>query len=132
MERISAQDSARIQQLQARLGSQTFRTLMSQENRRIIDPRRLARWTEGRGILRSEEQERLALISANAPLLENLARKNEKKARWKRNRAMRDWIAHGKASGEDNEPDAKKAIRGLRFLGVDPSEGTYYVRKRKA
>jgi DNA-binding CsgD family transcriptional regulator len=111
---------------------------MSVGDRRLVRPERLSNWEQGRGKLTPEEADRLALISSNASLIEILARKNESKRSFKVNRSLRDWIANGKGKGvpykeQDAETRAKQqaAIKALRFLGIDPSEGTFYVRKRK-
>jgi hypothetical protein len=51
------------------------------------------------------------------------------------NRSIRDWLEHGKErdaprpKDESGKSDEQKAIHGLRFLGVDPSEKHYYLRK---
>jgi hypothetical protein len=52
---------------------------------------------------------------------------------------LRDWVAHGKAKGvrQDKADDLemqkkRRAVKALGYLGIDPSEGTYYVRKRKS
>lgn len=139
MHRISAQQSVRISELQERLGSARFRTLMTESDRRLVRPERLTKWMQGSGRISPEEAERLAVISTNASLIEILARKNEHKRSFKVNRAIRDWVTTGKAKGvnykdQDSETRAKQqaAIKALRFLGIDPSEGTFYVRKRKA
>lgn len=106
------------------------------ESDRLMRPARLANLSRGSGRLTEGEAERLILVSGNAQLIENLALKNQSKRPYKVNRALRDWISSGKAKGvRQTEIDADKkrrAIRALGFLGVDPSEGTYYVRKRKA
>lgn len=140
MDRITPAQAARISELSNRLGSARFRTLMTADSeRRLVRPERLENWRAGHGRLTPQENERLALVSANASLIEILARKNEQKRTFKVNRSLRDWIANGKAKGvpykeQDADTRAKQqaAIKALRFLGVDPAEGTFYVRKRKA
>jgi hypothetical protein len=102
---------------------------------RLMRPERLRNLTEGRGRISAAERERLALIQTNAPLLEKLSEKNRDKKPVQVRRALKDWIKSGKQKGEPYEKDSARtqaAIRALSFLGVDPSEGTYYVRKRKS
>lgn len=138
--KVSAQESERISELATKLGSVRFRTLMTGagESDRLMRPVRLANLTRGSGTLTEGEQERLQLVSGNALLIENLAKKNPEKRPYRVNRALRDWIAHGKAKGvppgkTDHDLEKKrKAVKALGYLGIDPSEGTYYVRKRKA
>lgn len=141
MDRISPQESGRISELSSRLGNLELRTLLSDTGgtKRLMRPERFNNLTSGRGRISAAERERLALIQTNAPLLEKLSAKGEGKQKSKVNRALRDWITLGKGKGvsykdqsEDEKREQQRAIRALRFLGVDPSEGTYYVRKRKA
>lgn len=138
MDRLSRAQSRRISELAESLGEQRFRALMkTKDSGRIIAPDRLERWKSGRGRLTADEAERLDKVSANVPQLKKLAAKSEGKTTWKRNAAMRDWLAgtkeKGKALSKDEVELAKqrRAAKGLGYLGVDPSEGTYYVRKRK-
>ena len=140
MQRISPQESERISELSSRLGSLEFRTLLSQTGgtKRTMRPERLGNLTAGRGKITEAEAERLALISANAPLLENLSRKNQGKNKQKTRRALREWLTKGKEKGvrysdqdKETRDEQQRAIKALRYLGIDPSEGTYYVRRRK-
>jgi len=111
--------------------------MSTSESGRIIAPDRLARWQTGRGRLSAAEVERLSDISSQAPKIKNLGKSNEEKTQWKVNRAMRDWLAGGKAKGEALSKDPvklakqRKAAKGLGYLGVDTGDGTYYVKKRK-
>ena len=141
MHRISSPESERISELSSRLGPLEFRTLMSETGgpTRLMRPERLDNLIAGRGRISKAEQERLALIQTNAPLLENLSKKNaNRKQQFKVRHALRNWLVSGKAkavpySEQDKEAkeNQQRAIKALRFLGIDPSEGTYYVRKRK-
>lgn len=136
MERISRQESERISDLSSRFGGLEFRTLMSDTGgtSRLMRPERLRNLAGGRGRISAAERERLALIQTNAPLLEKLSEKNKQKNPTKIRHALRDWIKYGKQKGEQypgSKEDQQKAIRALGFLGIDPSEGTFYVRKRK-
>lgn len=136
--KVTAQESERITELATRLGPLRFRTLMTGagESDRLMRPERLRHLESGSGTLTEGERERLELVSGNVQLIGNLAKKNTNKRAYKTNRALRDWISHGKAKGviqdKSDEEKKHKAIRALGFLGIDPSEGTYYVRKRKA
>lgn len=138
MKRVSTAEAARISELVDRLGSTRFRTLITSPDSRLIRPDRLSNLREGRGKLSTSEREALGLVSTNSVAVENLARKNSGKRPYKVNRAIRNWLLNGKEKGVDykeQEADIRErqlnAIKALRFLGIDPSEGTYYVRKRK-
>lgn len=136
--RVTPQEAARISELADRFGSTRFRTLITNPNSRLIRPDRLSNLREGRGKLSASEREALGLVGTNSVAVENLARKNEGKRPYKVNRAIRTWLLNGKDKeviyGEQ-EADIRErqlaAIKALRFLGIDPGEGTYYVRKRK-
>lgn len=135
--KVTASESERITDLATKLGPLRFRTLMTGagESDRLMRPERLRNLQRGSGTLTEGEIERLQLVSGNVTLVQNLAQKNPSKRPYRVNRALRDWIAHGKAKGDISKQDPTKkhrAIKALGFLGVDPSEGTYYVRKRKA
>ena len=135
-QRVTASDAARISELSDRLGSLTFRTLLTGTegaSKRLMRPERLDALVAGRGKLSEAERERLQLIATNAPAIRNLRKKNAEKREFKVNRALRNWVTGGKTKDQkktdsDAELDATKA---LGFLGVNPSEGSYYVRKRK-
>lgn len=138
MKRVTPQEAARISELANRIGSTRFRTLITDPNSRLIRPDRLSNLQEGRGKLSASEREALALVSTNSVAVENLARKNGGKRPHKVNRAIRTWLLNGKEKGVDfkeQEADTRErqlnAIKALRFLGIDPGEGTYYVRRRK-
>jgi hypothetical protein len=101
-------------------------------------PERLENLTSGRGKLSVEEEQLVNRLSMNAQKVKQLSTRGSGKRDFKVNRSIRDWVQHGKSpdesrpttqGGKENE---QKAIRGLRFLGVDPSEKTFYVRKARA
>jgi hypothetical protein len=101
-------------------------------------PERLEHLQSGTGKLSPHEKALLDRLSANAQSVKRLSEKEtseEKKGRkrkaFKVNRSIRDWVQQGKERDADRTPgdDEQKAIRGLRFLGVDPSEKTFYLRK---
>src|SRR6266498_799311 len=104
-------------------------------------PERLENLKAGRGRLRPEEQEKLRVLSANYRSVAQLQKKQTRgnghvriSTRTRKNRSIRDWLLHGKErDAERRDPeDEQKAIHGLRFLGVDPSEKHYYLRKVRA
>lgn len=145
MKRVSASDALRLRQLEQRLGSRLVRTVLTDSNRRIMRPDRLERLSAGRGKLSDNERERLERLSINAQSVEKLSKKegqgnghNRLSKVTKKNRSIRDWLVHGKERGAprpDDLPgktDEQKAIHGLRYLGVDPSEKHYYLRKVRA
>lgn len=139
MRRITGSESAQVFELERRLGSRTFRQVMTPAGKRLLRPERLENLLLQRGRISQEESERLQLVQSNARAIENLERKNADKPRWKVRRAIRDWLENGKAPGidyknqdQETKQNQQRAIRALRYLGVDPSEGTYYVRRRKA
>src|SRR5581483_10756209 len=90
----------------------------------------------GRGKLTEQETQQLENASRNSSSLTALKRRGEGKREFKVNRALRDWLSTGKAKGVDYKSQSSeekeqqlKAIKALRFLGIDPSDGTFYVRK---
>ena len=141
MAKISGSDAKRIQQLEQRLGSRLVRTILTGENKRLMAPSRMDRLIAGRGRLSKDESERLTRLSANAQSIEALKSKRTaderhglKRKDFEVNRAIRDWVLHGKERDAERtigENGEQNAIRGLRFLGVDPSEKHYYLRKVK-
>lgn len=136
-ERVSSSEANRIAELESRFGSRTLRTILSPEGSRIMRPERLANLEGGSGQLTSAEKDRLARVSANAQQIEYLQGKGQGRGNieWKNNRALRDWVAHGKernAPRRDNRDRELKAIRSLRYFGIAPSSGRGYVRKASA
>lgn len=138
MKRVSSSQSLRIAQLEQKLGSRTLRTILTSENQRLMRPERLSNLLTGSGKLSESEIDRLQLASSNAQQLSNLQKRGSGKLPWKVNRSLRDWLAYGKTKSqswkdmsEEERKQGLKAIRALRFLGIDPSDGTYYVLKRK-
>jgi hypothetical protein len=141
MPKITRSDSKRIVELNQRLGSRLVRTILTDENKHIMRPARMDNLIAGRGRLSTVERERLTRLSANAQSIEALKKKRtsdelhrRKRKDFKVNRAIRDWVNHGKerdAQRTIGENGEQNAIRGLRFFGVDPSEKHYYLRKVK-
>lgn len=139
MNQVTATDAKMIRELSSRLGSVEFRQLLTGEGQRLMRPERLENLSTGKGKISDEEMARLQTIHTNSAAVKNLLRKGAGKKRpYRTRRAVRDWLYNGKDKGVDyqsQDTETKeaqlKAIRALRFLGVDPSEGTYYVRKRK-
>lgn len=129
-----------IRDLESRLGSQQFRTLLAGENMdlvkpertRIIGTRRGANLAAGRGKITSDEAQRLKALSKNARAIEQLTARGRKLGhkQTKTNRAIRTWIEQGK--GKDakrrKDDDELRAIRALRFLGVDIDAGIFYLK----
>lgn len=129
-----------IRDLQSRFGVQQFRTLFPGENRdlkhpertRMLDSRRAERLASGRGKLTTDEAQRLKMLSKNARAIEQLSARGKKLGHKERqtNRAIRTWIEQGK--GKDakrrKDDDELRAIRALRFLGVDIDAGIFYLK----
>jgi hypothetical protein len=131
---VSHHEAQRIAELTDRLGSRTVRTVLTGEGNRIMRPERLANIYGGTGRLTPEEKQRIELLSANAQQIEWLARKGEQRGNleWKNNRALRDWMIHGKEKGQGRRRDRErelKAIKSLRYFGINPASGRGYVRK---
>lgn len=136
MKRVTAQEADQIRTLETRLGSLRFRTLITDENSRLMRPERLLHLTEGRGKLSDRERRQLSRIKSESRKLQNLGkketnreRKGDKRSESEVNRKMRDWLNHGKTKGTKNRKDRQfwKAIDALDYLGVDPDDGTYYL-----
>lgn len=138
--RISAGDQKLIAKLETQLGSKTLRTLLSPEaagqdrpeRTRIVSNRRLANLSSGKGKLTPEETAQLARINRNVADLNRLKSKGAKKGQkdYQTNRALRTWVQHGKQKGGEKTPEQLRAIRALRFLGVDVDSGKYYVKRK--
>lgn len=136
MKRISAREAERLSALQSKLGDRTTRQILTPEGNRIIRPERMRNLLAGRGRLSESEAQQIENATRNASSLTALKKRGEGKREFKVNRALRDWLSTGKAKGVDyksQSTDEKerqlKAIKALRFLGIDPSDGTFYVRK---
>jgi len=134
MQKVSASQSARIAELETSLGSKTLRTLLSDDGKRIVRPDRLSHLLGGSGKLSEGEAERLAAISRNANQIRALQKRGAGKQDFRVNRAVRTWVVNGKKKGTDvgqkDEMGQKKkraTIRALAYLGVDPSDGTFYI-----
>ena len=139
MDRVSSGETKRLAELRSQLGDRTLRTLLTHEDKRLMRPERISNLLAGRGKLSEWERSRLQTVSTNAPKIKQLKAKGKGKREFQSNRALRSWLSHGKAKGvEYKEQDApekesqQQAIKALRFLGVDPGEGKFYVRKGSA
>lgn len=140
MRRISLAESERIEALSRRLGDRTLRQLLTKPGSRLVRPERLDRLSRGSGRLSDQEASLLQNVSRNSNALSALKTKGVKKngggaKEFRTNRALRDWLLNGKTKGFDtdrqseSEQDSKqKAIKALRYLGVDPSDGTFYLK----
>ena len=137
---ISAGDRKLVLKLEKQLGSKTLRTLLSPEatgaakpeRARIVSNRRLGNLSSGTGKLSPEESARLAQINRNVADINRLKGKGQKQGQrdYQTNRALRTWLQRGKEKGEGKSPDQLRAIRALRFLGVDVDSGKYYVKRK--
>lgn len=139
MKRISVRQQTRLAELETRIDPLLLRQTMTFPGRRLLRPERFFHLIGGSGRLSDEESELLDKISANSSLIQALKKRNVSKTKqYKVNRAIRDWLQTGKQKGvdyksQDSETRERqlKAIRALRFLGIDPSEATFYVNHRK-
>lgn len=111
---------------------------MSGGNQRLMRPERLANLKAGKAKLKPWEVERLQQIQRNSAALKGLKGKKEvpKSKEYQVNRALRTWLVRGKekdipyeTQGRGTKARQQKAIKALRYLGIDPSEKHYYVRK---
>lgn len=135
MKKVSASEQERIASLSAKIGDRTLRQILTPEGKRIIRPERLRNLAAGSGRLSEAERNQLANVTRNSNSLAALKKRGSGQE-FKVNRALRDWLNNGKQKGVDfkdqeaSERESQlKAIKALRFLGVDPSDGTFYVRK---
>lgn len=122
--------------LQTGLGDRTVRQILTPEGKRIIRPERMQNLLAGRGRLSESEAQQIENATRNASSLKALKKRGESQRDFKANRALRDWLSTGKQKGVEYKSQSTetkeqqlKAIKALRFLGVDPSDGTFYVRK---
>lgn len=136
MKPVSGAERERLEQLSSRLGDRTLRQLLTPEGKRLVRPERIRNLSGGSGRLSEWEREQLRNISRNSNALVSLKKKGSGKREFKTNRALRDWLNTGKEKGvkfHDQEKDIREkqltAIKALRFFGVEPNDGTYYVRK---
>lgn len=140
MKRVSIGDQRRLADLEARFGNVEVRTLLTGEGSRLIRPERFQHLLSGSGKLSETEAERIQLLSTNSNQIKALLKKNEsKRSQYKVRRAVRTWVTQGKSKGVDFKKQSAEdretqlaAIKALRFLGIDPGEGTFYVQRRKA
>src|SRR5581483_2231546 len=110
-------------------------TLGNPERTRIVSRRRLGNLLGGSGRLTDSEAKRLQLLRTNVQSIQALSKRGEKEGRkpFQVNRAIRSWIDHGRpprTPRRDKGPDELRAIRALRFLGVDTDDGLFYVKGR--
>lgn len=128
----SPEETRQISELQTRLGSLQFRTLMGKEGARIMRPERLANLAAGRGKLTAPEREQLARIQTNRAAISNLTKRGDKRGikSSRTNRAVRTWLLHGKERDQKRRKDDEelRAIRALRMLGVEVDEGHFYLK----
>lgn len=129
-----------IRDLEQRFGSRQLRTLLAGENKDLVKPertrilgtRRGANLAAGRGKLTPDEAQRLKFLKQNAQAISQLSARGQKQGHkpTQTNRAIRTWIEQGK--GKDarrrKDDDELRAIRALRFLGVDVDAGIFYLK----
>lgn len=140
MRRITSEESEQIRSLELRLGSLRFRTLMTQESKRLMRPERASNLAGGSGRISDDEAARLKAIRRNSSKLVSMGKRSsprERKGGKRRdsevNRAMRDWLTKGKSKGtplkqwQDQNPDWYDALDALDYFDIDPDEKTYYV-----
>jgi len=145
MQRIGASDAQRLRKLNEQLDSRLIRTVITPEGKRIMPQKRMDRLLRGTGRLSADERENLERLSNNARAVGQLSKRKpignghtRLSKQTRKNRSIRDWLKHGKERDAPRPDDVagkideQKAIHGLRFLGVDPSEKTYYLRKVRA
>lgn len=143
MRKPTERESAEIAALSKRMGSTRFRTLMTDPERRLMRPERLEKLAGGRGRISESEARQLQAIRRNSRELQLLGKKkttDEQKGRKRKdvtvNRRLRDWLNGGKEKGipyqdqpADDKTEQLKAIKALRYFGIDPVKGQYYVKK---
>jgi len=112
---------------------------MTESGDRTVRPERLDNWLAGRGRISSEEKERLKLLADNQRNIQNLERRGEGKDQRKVRKSIRTWIEQGKSKDVEFSSQSKDvrdrqidAIIALRYLDVEPDEGTFYVKGRAA
>lgn len=138
MKRVTAGEAERLRSLQSQLGDRTLRTLLTSEGRRLMRPERIDNLLAGRGRLSETERTQLGLVSSNSAKLKALKQKGSGKQEFRTNRALRSWVTTGKEKDvnyvtqpKDERDSQLTAIKSLRYLGVDPSDGKFYVKKGK-
>lgn len=136
--RISSEDAERIRELTTRIGDRRFRTVLTNEGARLVRPTRLANLQAGTGRLSETEKKALDKAWSNRVAIQNLGKRGDKLGNkdFRTNRAIRNWLLHGKDSvtprrkrmSDKERADELKAIKALRYLGIDPDDGLYYLR----
>lgn len=130
--RITPDDAERIRELTTRIGDRRFRTILTNEGARLMRPERLANLQAGSGRLTEADRKALDKAWSNRVAIQNLGKRGDKLGRkdYRTNRAIRTWLLHGKTPDQKRRKDEKEleAIKALRFLGIDPDDGLYYLR----
>ncbi len=135
------EESDSLQFLSTRLDERQLRVLLRAENNDLTKPektgmisrRRLANLLGGSGRLTEAEAERISFLRKNSQQIQSLNKRGRKEGRkdYQVNRAIRTWVDHGKGKDEAKTPEQIRAIKSLRFLGVDPDDGIFYVKGRE-
>lgn len=135
--RITPDDAEKIRELTLRVGDRRFRTVLTNEGARLMRPERLANLQAGRGRLSAADKTALDKAWSNRVAITNLGKRGDKLGRkdYRTNRAIRSWLLHGKdvsprrkRMSDDERADELQALKALRFLGIDPDDGLYYLR----
>lgn len=130
--RITPDEAERIRELTTRIGDRRFRTILTNEGARLMRPERLTNLQSGSGRLSEADRKALDKAWSNRVAIQNLGKRGDKLGHkdFKTNRAIRTWLLHGKGSDQKRRKDDKElqAIKALRFLGIDPDDGLYYLR----
>lgn len=130
--RITPEDAERIRELTLRVGDRRFRTILTKEGARLVRPERLANLEAGRGRLSAADKAALDKAWSNRVAITNLGKRGDKLGHkdYRTNRAIRTWMLHGKGENQKRRKDKDEldAIKALRFLGIDPDDGLYYLR----
>lgn len=151
---LTKDEEKTVRELEQSFGGRTLRTLLRPENpdqqkperTRMLSVNRMANLAAGRGRITEGEAERLALLRRNRQAILALEKRGEKLGRmnFQTNRAIRTWLEHGKQRGTKEtgrmsfrkdiqsrhmkKDEEIRAIRALRFLGVDVNDGTFYLK----
>lgn len=129
---ITAEEAEQIRELTLRIGDRRLRTILTREGARLVRPERLANMEGGTARLSAADRKALNRAWSNRVAISNLGKRGDKlgKREFQTNRAIRTWLLHGKSESQRRRKDKDEldAIKALRFLGIDPDEGLYYLR----
>jgi hypothetical protein len=137
---VTRGQAQRVRQLERSIGDEyTLRILLSGGKQRLMRPERLQNIKAGTAKLQPWEAERIKQLQVNQSALGRLAKTEgdlSKPQQRQRGKALKDWVTKGKEKEtpyDTQNPKQKRkqqrAIKALYFLGVEPDQGHYYVRK---